>query len=66
MSDIEYSVIEYSVITSDVIKSFDCINQISRLYALWFHTGRFFDVFPYISQCKICNPGAGPFLAPGA
>ena len=26
----------------------------------------FFNVFPYISLCKQCDPGVGPFLAPGA
>ena len=25
----------------------------------------FFHVAPYISLCKTCDPGAGPFLAPG-
>ena len=25
-----------------------------------------FNVFPYISLCKQCDPGAGPFLTPGA
>ena len=83
--------------------------QISRLWVLWFQTGRFFHVspyhfwppahnlnklgrgplgdatyqyqgfrsedfrqedffqcFPYISICKQCDPGAGPFLVKGA
>ena len=33
----------------------DAINHISRLYALRFQTRRFFNVFPYISKCKICD-----------
>ena len=42
----------------------DAINQISRLLALWFQTRRFFDVFPYISQCKICDPRGGAIFGP--
>ena len=34
----------------------DAAYHLSRLYALWFETRRFFHIFPYISQCKICNP----------
>ena len=26
----------------------------------------FFNVFLYINLCKQCDPGVGPFLAPGA
>ena len=44
----------------------DATYQISRLYALWFQTRRFFQYFPYISLCKQCDPRVGPFLAPGA
>ena len=44
----------------------DAINQISRLYALWFHTGRFFYVFPIQANVKYVTPGVRPFLAPGA
>ena len=42
----------------------DTTYQISRLYALWFQTKQ--NSFAlYISLCKICDPRAGPFLAPG-
>ena len=44
----------------------DATYQISRLYALWFPTGRFFHVFPYISLCKTCDLPAGTFFAQGA
>ena len=27
---------------------------------------KIFSMFSFISQCKTCDPGAGPFLAPGA
>ena len=36
----------------------------SRPYG--FRLEDFFHVFPYVSLCKICDPWAGPFLAPGA
>ena len=41
----------------------DSIYQISRLFARWFQ--KIISCFPYISQCKTCDPKAGPFLAPG-
>ena len=37
----------------------DATYQITRLYALWFQTRRFFHVFPYISLCITCDPEAG-------
>ena len=44
----------------------DATYQISRLWALWFQRRRFFfNVFPYISLWKQCDPGAGPFSAKG-
>ena len=44
----------------------DASYQISRLYALWFQIRRYFNVSPYISLCKICDPSAGPLLPPVA
>ena len=43
----------------------DASYQISRLYALWFQTRRFFYGFPYISLCKQCDPVAGNFQPQG-
>ena len=34
----------------------DASYQISRLYALWFQTRRFFHGSPHISLCKTCDP----------
>ena len=37
--------------------------QGSRPYG--FRQEYFFQIFPYISICKQCDPGVGPFLAQG-
>ena len=37
----------------------DATYKISQHKALWFQTRRFF-MFPYISLCITCDPGAGP------
>ena len=37
--------------------------KISRLYALWFPTRRFYHVFPILAYVKHLTPRAGPFLA---
>ena len=35
--------------------------QLSKLYAMWFQTRRFFHNCPYVSPCKTCDPSVGPF-----
>ena len=42
----------------------DATYQISRLYALWFQTRRFFNGSPYISLCKTCDPPGGGYFWP--